>query len=203
MSGFFARNKGFLIIPIIILASINSTWWNLLYNRNPTFIEARNWIKINIPADIAIAFTGNRYRIFVPNKVAIERTEKFEHDFYRRLASTLPSENIDNVRNIVYISYFPGTTKLEKLENASSQNNIVYVVDYFLDPQESLFLEAPDDFEIIAKFYPLKDNVFRIPELLFDTNAKFPAANYNSNISKFSLERMGPYFEILKVKSLH
>lgn len=193
--------KTSLIIGLILVASINSVWWNILYSKIPTFIQARDWIQNNIPDNVSIAFTGNRYRLFVPSSEAIKITTKFENNFYKRLASRLSGENADNVRNIVYVSYFPGKAKLEKLRSASREKGIVYVVDYYLDPQERLFLEAPDSFEVIAKFYPREDNRFRMPELLFDTNARFPAEHYNSNISKFSLARMGPYFEILKVKN--
>lgn len=194
--------KSYLIVLLILLASINSLYWNYLFIKRPTFVLAHEWIEQNIPVDLPIAYMGGRFYTFTPNKTAIDKMQNFLPTAYERLEKILPNDNIENVRNIVYIGSFSGESKSQRLMTASKSNDFKYVVDYYLDPEDSLYLQNPNSFEVIAKFYPVKNSShYKLPESLFDSNAKFPPGNYNSNISKFTLERMGPYFEVLKVKS--
>lgn len=184
---------------VLLAAGINSLWWNWLYLKTPTFIQGHQWINENIAEQVPVAYVGGRFQTFVPSSEAIRYMQTVSPNSYRRLESAIEDSSLDNVRNIIYVSKFPGRDKLERLRNATASYPVEYVVDYYLDPTERVYLTAPVDFEIIAKFYPV-EREFKIPELLFDTTSRFPKGYHNANISKFSLERMGPYFEILKVK---
>jgi len=196
------EKKAIIIVCLIVLASVNSIWWNYLYLKKPTFIQAHEWIERSVPVGVPIAYTGGRFQTFAPDKDAIDAIRVVNPGSYNRLANILDNKNVTNVSNIVYLGDFPGETKLDRFKSASGNRRFIYVVDYYLDPKDRLFLEDEKYFEIVVKFSPVKDGEeYRLPEPLFDSNSKFPSRNYNSNISKFSLERMGPYFEILRIKN--
>ena len=197
-----SRRNGYLIPILILLASINSLWWNYLYLKKPSFIQAREWLIKNINSDVPIAYTGTRYRMFLPNSESIAYTQIFRKDFYSELFKFGPSNSMDNVRNIVYTSVFPGDTKLDKLNKAIGNYHIVYVVDYYIDPSERLYDLDPGKFNIVAHFNPvINDMITGIPEPLFDSSWNFPINDNRPKLSMYSLSNTGPYFEILKIKN--
>ena len=194
--------KRYLIVPVLILTSVNSLWWNSLFIREPTFIRASEWIGQNVSADVPIAYVGNRYQTFVPNKEAILHVQEVNRSFHNRLASILPSNDFDNVRNIVYVSNFDGNNKLDQLNNASDNYRMAYVVDYYIDPRDRLYDLDPKGFEIMAQFKPTRSGeVVAIAEPLFDASWNFPTNNFRAKLSMYELDNTGPFVDILKVKS--
>ena len=197
----FFKNKIYLIFLVVILCSINSVWWNWLYIKKPTFILAYEWIIQNVPAQIPIAYIGGRYRTFAPNKQAILHVQSVNRGFDQRLLGLLPSNNYDNVRNILYVSSFPGSNKIENLENATRDYKVAFIVDYYIDPVESIFLQQPKKFELIKQFNPTRNGtIVGIPEPLFDASWNFPTNDKRKKVSMYSLSNTGPYVDILKIK---
>lgn len=193
--------KKYLIVPVLIIASVNSLWWNSLFIRKPTFIRASEWIRQNISRDIPIAYVGNRYKTFVPNKNAILHVQNVNKGFHRRLVNILPPNGFDNVRNIIYVSYFSGNNELEQLNNASADYGVAYVVDYYIDPRGRLYGLDPSRFEIVEHFNPTRSgDILPIAEPLFDASWNFPTNNWRPKLSMYGLTDTGPYVDILKVK---
>lgn len=199
---YFRWNK-FAIAIILLLASLNSLWWNWLYLKTPTFIQTHNWINSNIDPNTPIAYTGSRQQTFSPSLNAIDHMQSSSPNVYQRLRKFLvfKQRNMDNIRNIIYISNFPGKTKEEKFKNATKNYPVVYVVDYYLDPNDRIYLTDPSHFEIIANFNPVRNRqMFNLPEPLFEASSNFLTYDNNIEISMYQLDRTGPYFDILKVK---
>ena len=191
-----------LTIIILTLASINSLWWNWLYIKTPTFIQAHNWINKNIPTDVPIAYIGGRYQTFTPNKVAIKHMQTINSNLYLRLSMNLPDGNLDNVRNIIYVSKFTGNNILEQFKNATVNYPVQYVVDYYLDPTERLYNFEPSVFKLRAHFNPIRSNKSEgLPEPLFDATWNFPTNDLRPKVSMYSMERTGPYIDILEIKN--
>lgn len=196
------KKRTVLIILLISVSSINSLWWNWLFIQKPTFIQAHDWVNQNVAAEIPIYFTGGRFMTFAPNKQAIERVNAENADFKRRLYKILPDNYFDNVRNIIYINEFPGKNKLYQLKKASVGNGTGYIIDYYLDPSESIYYQSADDFELVKRFVPTSDGkVYNIAEPLFDASWNFETNDFSPKSSMYSLERIGPYFDILRVRN--
>lgn len=189
-------------ITILLVASINSLWWNWLYLKTPTFIQAHHWLNKNIPAETPIAYVGGRFQTFVPSTSAIRHMQTVNPNIYKRLASVPDKNNHNNMRNIVYISKFPGRTKLEQMKNGLANYHVEYIVDYYLDEKERLFNLEPELFELVTQIKPIDSSqLVGIPEPLFDPSWNFPTNDPRPKVSMYSLERIGPYFDILKIKS--
>lgn len=194
--------KWVLIAVVLTLATINSLWWNYLYLKTPTFIQTRNWINNNISSETPIAYTGGRFQTFTPNLKAIKQIQTVSPNSYDRLESLLTRNNAENVRNIIYLGKFPGRSKIEQLENAAVNYPVKYVVDYYLDEKERLLNLKPQDFEILIQFKPTRsDKLVGVPEPLFDPSWNFPTNDPRPKVSMYSLARIGPYFDILRVKN--
>lgn len=197
----FAEKKYFVIF-ILIIASINSVWWNWLYVKTPTFIQVHRWLNENVSGETPIAYIGGRYQTFVPNVGATRHVQTVSPNFYHRLASIIDEDYPNNVRNIVYVSKFPGTDKLEQLENATVNYPVEYIIDYYLDQKERLYNLSPQSFEIIVQFKPTRsEDLVGIPEPLFDASWNFPTNDPRPKVSMYSLDRIGPYFDILKLRT--
>lgn len=197
----FAKKRYFVIL-ILIIASINSVWWNLLFLKKPTFIRAHEWISKNIPTQVPIAYFGGRYMTFAPNAEAILHVQKVNENFHSRLQSINPDYSQDNVRNIVYISHFPGENKLDQLENALYDYKMAYVLDYYINPAERLYSLDQRRFEIVAHFNPtMSGEITKIAEPLFDATWNFPTNNFQNKLYMFGLVETGPFVDILKIKN--
>lgn len=196
------KNRRFLIFLALLFASINSVWWNWLYLKTPTFIQAHRWITENVPKEVPVAYTGGRFQTFVPSSEAIRHIQTVSPNAYHRLESVTGDSSLDNVRNIVYVSKFPGRGKLEQLENATINYPVEYIIDYYLDDKERLYSTRPEAFEIVVQFKPTRsEELVGIPEPLFDASWNFPTNDKREKVSMYSLERIGPYFDVLKVRS--
>lgn len=196
------KNRQFLVSLVLLLASINSFWWNWLYLKTPTFIQVHGWLNENVSEETPIAYIGGRFQTFVPNIGAIRHTQTVSPNFYHRLASIIDEDYPDNVRNIVYVTKFPGKNKFEQLENATVNYPVEYIIDYYLDDKERLYSTRPEAFEILVQFNPTRSGqLVGIPEPLFDASWNFPTNDPRPKVSMYSLERIGPYFDILKLKT--
>jgi hypothetical protein len=195
-------SRKILIFLIFLIASINSLWWDWLYFQMPTFIQVHNWVNENIPTSIPIAYIGGRYQTFVPSISAIKQLQKVNPNLYSRLSTFLPNETFDNVRNIIYISNFPGKTKEEKLKNATNTYPVAYVIDYYLDPKERLYTSNSNIFDLVVHFNPTRSGeIVYIPETLFEASSNFPTYDNSIDISMYSIVRTGPYIDILEMKN--
>jgi len=201
LTNIFKRSK-FLFITLLVVSSFNSLWWNYLYLKTPTFIQVNNWLNQNVSKDIPVAYIGGRYQTFLPNKQAINLMQSSNLQTYSRLSSILPKTGYSNVRNIVYVSNFVGNTKIEQLHSATDNYPVLYVIDYYIEPSEKLINQAPGSFKIVAQFNPTRSSIIAgIPEPLFDASWNFPFNDQRPKVSMYSLDRIGPYFDILEVKN--
>lgn len=197
------KKRIFIIIAILLFASINSIWWNYLFFQKPTFISATEWISKNIPADVPIYYIGGRLQTFAPNTNAIRRVQAVNENFDKRLLNVLHDKNSADVRNIVYVSNFLGKSKLEQLLLASDNHHVGYVVDYYLDPTESVYNFNPKFFDEVERFSPTrKGEIKRVSEPLFDASWNFFTSDFKSKISMYGLLNTGPYVDILEFKDL-
>ncbi len=191
----------FLLAIILVLISINSLWWVNLYIKKPTFLMAQEWVKINIDKDVPVAYTGGRFSIFVPNREAISYMQKVTPNLWQKLYG-LNLENSENVRNIIYSGKFPGSEKIVQFENATLNYPVKYVLDYYLDPRESINVKNSDRFILVKHFSPASfKGQGRIAETLFDPSSNFGTYDRKGSGSMYSLERTGPIFDILMVKN--
>lgn len=191
-----------MVVLILAIASINSVWWNWLYLKTPTFIQAHRWLDENVSEETPIAYTGGRFQTFVPSSEAIRYIQTVSPNAYQRLASVLDEDHLDNVRNVVYVSKFPGNSKFEQLANATANYPVEYIIDYYLDDNERLYNLNPQSFEVIVQFNPARsEELVGIPEPLFDASWNFPANDPRPKVSMYSLDRIGPYFDILKLRT--
>lgn len=192
--------REFLVIMLLILASINSIWWVSIYIKEPTFVLAQEWIKSNIEDHIPLAYTGGRFNYLVPNNSAISYMRKFSDNSFARLQS-VGSYNSENVKSVVFLNKIPGTTQMDKLKKIYKEYRIYYVIDYYLDPKDSLYFNNPGDFLLIKRFSPITDrSVTGIAEPLFDSSSNFDLFDQRKNGSMYELTRVGPYYDILKIK---
>lgn len=199
--GIFKRNNLFLV-TILVISSFNSLWWNYLYFKTPTFINVHDWVNKNVSSDIPVAYIGGRYQTFAPNTQAINLMQTSNPQVYTSLSAVLPKTGFNNVRNIIYVSNFVGNTKIEQFQNATANYPVLYVIDYYIDPSERIINQAPESFKIVAQFNPAHSStIVGIPEPLFDASWSFPTNDQRPKVSMYSLDRVGPYFDVLKVKN--
>lgn len=195
------NKSSLLIVAILLFASINSIWWNYLFIQKPTFISASEWISKKIPADVPIYYIGGRFQTFAPNADAIRKVQIVNKGFDSRLLGLLDDNNSADVRNIIYVSNFPGKGKLEQLLQASDYHLFGFVVDYYLDPKDRIYNLNPNLFEIVNQFKPARnEEVTRISEPLFDASWNFFTSDFKNKISMYGLLNTGPYVDILLVK---
>lgn len=189
-----------VIVAIVIVASINSLWWNQLFVKKPTFIKASEWVEQNVPSDIPVAYTGGRMQTFAPNRESILHMQSVNPEIYGRLLKRLDDSGTTEVRDIVYLGAFPGATKLESFKNASVNREIFFVIDYYLDPKESIYSMGSDNFVLAKKFSPYRgDGVVTIAEPLFDASWNFWTGDLKDKVSMYSLTDTGPYVDVLRV----
>lgn len=196
------RKRKIFLILIIIASGFNSFWWNYLYFKTPTFIQAHNWINENVPNNIPIAYLGGRYQTFTPNREAVKIVGELNPQYHERLGSILPDDYTDNVRNIVYTYNFSGKDKLEKYLNSRKVYRAEYVVDYYFDSSDRIYQKEPALFDVIVQFNPVRNGEKAgIPEPLFDATWNFSYNDSRPKVSMYSLSNAGPYVDILKVKN--
>ncbi|MDO8487501.1 MAG: phospholipid carrier-dependent glycosyltransferase [Candidatus Curtissbacteria bacterium] len=194
--------KFFTLTVIFFVAGFNSFYWNYIFLKEPTFIQARDWIARNINPREPIAYLGGRYQTFVPSKEAILNGQKFQPNYYQE-ATVLSGNYLPNMRNIVYTAPAGGKTKMEKLNNATGDYPISYVIDYYYYPKDSIYSQNPNLLKKVATFSPLKSGLaYRgiLPEALYEAASNFESYDNGETFSMYSLERTGPYFDILKFK---
>ena len=189
------------VLLIIAFSAVNSFWWNYLFLKTPTFIQAHRWIEENVPGDVPIAYVGGRFQTFLPNIENISYTGNFQEGYHDRLKVLLSKQDVARSRDVIYVSLLPGETKLEQLKVAQTNKRIFYVIDYFYNPADRLFDQSVGSFKLVARFNPFSNPGLEssVPEVIFDPSASFPAPNSNIKKTMFSLCRQGPYVEILKV----
>ena len=194
--------KKHLLVFLIFLASVNSLWWNFLFLKKPTFILAHEWINKNVNKEIPIAYIGGRHQTFVPSREAIIHHQSANKNLYRRLLTILPEGNFDNVRNIIYVSSFPGRTKFEQLTRATVSYPVEYAVDYYLDPADSVFESKPEVFEKVVTFNPTRSKKqATVAEPLFDASWNFAMNNFKPKLSMYEMSSIGPHVDILKIRT--
>ena len=186
---------------LAVISLINPTWWNWLYLQKPTFVKSREWINNNVNLTDWLAFSEKRYYTHVPSRQAIEIIQVNNPGYYQRLYKFLKTERGENARNMLFLADFEGDSYAEKFENMSGVRQITYIVDYYLDPEESLLRKLPEKFEIAASFSPLRGSERKIiSEPLFDASYNFPWGDQRAQLAMFSYSSIGPYVDILKVK---
>lgn len=195
--------KPFIIIAILLIASVNSIWWNYIFLQKPTFILTHNWINYYVSSETPIYFIGGRFMTFAPNKESILNIQSQYPNYKKSLLRVLLNKGNENTRNIIYVSHFSGGNKLEQLKNASKGVSDGYVIDYYLDPVESIIFRHPDEFEVVKRFAPTRDRkVAVISEPLFDASWNFFTSDFKSKISMYGLVNTGPFVDILQIKDL-
>lgn len=200
------QKLGKLRIPVLtfifFLAIINSIWWNYLLFKEATFTDASNWVSNHIASNVAIAYTGGRYMVFVPNMKAVAYTQTVNPNYFVKSTDIISFQKEDTVRNIIYLKEFGGKTKYDKLVNAAKGYPVTFVIDYYFKPQDSLFKQAPGKFEMVKHISPVWYNQeIEVPEYYFDAGYSFDPYKFNLKTSMYSLNKPGPYFDILKVKN--
>ncbi len=189
----------FLIVLILIFASVNSIWWNSIYIKEPTFVSAQEWVKSNLSDSVPIAYTGGRFYYFLPTESAIDYMRNYSSNSFERL-NNIGQFNSENKRDIIFLNKIPGVNKIEKLKNAYKAYGITCVIDYYLDPKESIYSNNPSSFTLIKRFNPTKNGTLEgIAEPLFDPSSNFDTFESRPNSSMFSLKTIGPYFDVLKI----
>ncbi|MCR4324850.1 MAG: glycosyltransferase family 39 protein [Candidatus Curtissbacteria bacterium] len=179
---------------LLLLASLNSIYWNILILKTPTFSQVHEWVDKNIRSEVPIAYTIRRNFGHVPNARASAPIREFRPGFYSRAAELTGETYPPNVRNVVYINEFQTRSKEEDLQRASSVYPVKYVVDSYLGSYDRLLFNSSSfDFELIVHFSPTGEIVYnyKIPEAFFDAPYNFPL---------FLVDRPGPYFDVLKIK---
>lgn len=188
-----------VLIVLAVLVSTHSIYWNFIFFKNPTFIQAANWVKENVEETAPIAYTGGRFQIFVPDEESILITQNFNGGFYKRLLNNIEKSSRDNTRKIFYLSNFPGESKEDRLDKLKKFSDVEYVVDYFYDPQDSLYLQNQKRFNVLAEFNPVRNGrVGVLPETLYQASWNFPTSSEKIDFSMYSVDRTGPFFQILK-----
>lgn len=189
-----------ILVVFIALASVNSFWWLNLYVQKPTFVQAQEWVNKNLPSSTPLVYTGGRFYYFSPNLSSASYMQSYSDNSFKRLVE-INQFNSKNVRSIIFLNKIPGLGTIDKIKKVSSEFGVAYVIDYYLDPKESLYFNYPNLFTLTKRFNPTVDGrVTGIAEPLFDASSNFDAFESRKNGSMYDLERVGPYFDILKLK---
>lgn len=190
-----------LISGLIAIAAVNSLWWNMLYLKTPTFIQAREWIEKNVPTKQAVGYVGGRLQTFAPDRDSILVVQTANSNYNKTLLPFLSDKSQPNVRKIIYVSNFSGKNIGDQVRTAYALYPFEYVIDYYLDPRDRLFNLDPAHFQRIKLFNPKRGgDIVGIAEPLFDATWNFPTNDSRKKVSMYSLNNAGPYVEILKVK---
>lgn len=179
---------------VIIIASFNSLYWNLLILREPSFNQMRKWVDKNIRPEIPIAATQVRNVGYVPNSIASEPIRRTKPGYYARAANIVGESYPYNVRNIIYADQFKTGSKISDLGKVTSIYPVTYVIDPYSGLADRLISQESNvKLELVAHFSPSDGVIYEsyIPEALFDAPTNFPL---------FRVDRGGPYFDVLRVK---
>lgn len=203
-AGFFlyqilnAKIKKVFLILVIFAAIFNSVIFNLLLLREGTFNQVRRWLDRNIKPETGIIATSHRNLGYVPSASATYEIRKINNGYYARAANLVGDNYYDNVRNIIHSNQLAKSGE----SMASSATTALklypkteYVVDSYLRGSDRLINHPEElDLELVAHFSPTGNIIYQdyIPELLFDPAHAFPL---------FKVERVGPYFDVLKVRN--
>lgn len=188
------KKSGVTALLIICIASFNSIYWNGLILKKPTFIQMRQWLDKNIPAETPVAVTFYRTVGYVPSKTSSAIVRKFIPGYYLRASNTLDDNNYPfNVRNILYLEVFNKNTKVDNLNAGLSVFPAQYIIDAYYDNNDRL-LYAMNNLKLIEHFSPTGTQIYekRIPEAFADAAENFPL---------FVTNRPGPYIDVLKIDS--
>lgn len=195
----FVSSKVILIV-IIMASGINSFWFAYLYLKEPTFVSVHKWVSQNIQSSVPISYTGGRFYYFVPDYNSLTYMQKYSKNSGVRLG-TIRSYSGENVRNVIFLIKIPGKSKLEQLKRVNREYGAYIVVDYYLDPKNSIFSQSPETFTLVKRFSPARsEKIVGIAEMLFDSSSNFDTFTARKNGSMYELTRAGPYFDVLKIK---
>lgn len=195
------KRSKFLFITLLVVSSFNSLWWNMLFLRTPTFIQAHDWVNQNVPVSVPIVYLGGRYQTFVPNRDAILTAQQKNANYYGRLLLALSNNDSDNGRKIIYASIYPGKDKFEQFNIARGDCSEFYVIDYYNFYSDRLYYAKPEFFDLKAHFTPLMtQKLINVPEPLFDPSYGFRVGYKYSESSMYDFFRMGPFVDVLKIK---
>lgn len=192
----FKKTKSTVIVSIIVLiASLNSIYFDFLIARAGTFNQVRDWLDSHVPSTTPIIATTHRNIGYVPNATATSEIRKTNEGFYGRAAELVGDGYADNVRYIIYANQFAsrGQTKQDYVQRALELYDAKIIVDSYLSADNRLLnMQESTKFSLLAHFSPTDGQVLQkpIPETFFDSATVFPL---------FVLKRPGPYFDILEV----
>lgn len=180
-----------LVVGAILVASFSSLYWNLLILHEPTFVQMRKWLDLNVPSQTPIAATFYRSVGYVPSSAASGIISGIRPNYYERAANLIGDEYPYNVRNVLYLESFEKESKEDNLGAGLKIFPIEYVIDVYYMQSERL-LSKNNNLELIAHFSPTGNVIFekRIPEAFADVT---------NNIPFFILERPGAYIDVLKI----
>lgn len=187
-----------LVALVVLLSSFNSIWWNYLFLKTPTFIQADNWINKNVSVDVPIMYTGGRFRSFVPNKNSVKFTSRFNANAYSMLRD-VAGDNFQNTRNVFYLAQVPDQKNRFFYYTSSFTPN--FIVNYYFSEKESLTRIWPNYFEKVITFNPSMSGEDEVAETLFDASWNFDTSTSRKHPSMYKLDRTGPTVEIIRVKS--
>ncbi len=194
------KHKCFLGLTLLIFASCNTFYWSYISLKEPTFTQLRNWIINNIDSKTPLAYIGGRYQPFTPSETAIKHVQASNKTSYKSSLKVLTNNKSKDVRNVVYVSNFSGNSKYEQLINGTKNYPVVYIIDNYLYPEDSLYLNYQGKFKKVIYFSPLRSVKYvNLPEPLYDTGYNFSLSETRIETSMYSLERTGPYFDVLRL----
>ena len=184
----------FVVLVLAVLVAFNSIYWNWLLLREHTFDQLDRWLTTNVDAQVPIAVVTRRYFSYVPSSEAAAPIQELRGSYYRRLTNLIGEAYPTNVRNVIDISQFGNDSKVVNLKKAMAAYPVIFVIDsYFRSSDRMLAQNEKFNLELVAHFSPSGSIIQkdRIPEPLFDPGYNFPL---------FVVDRVGPYFDVLRVK---
>jgi len=194
-----SKRRLMIITLVLIVSGFNSVYWNILLLKKPTFIELREWLDQNIDQRTPIASTNRRNFDYVPSLEAILPVRTINPGYYKAATDIIGDSYPENVRNVIYLNEFSGS-KTETFNKATQLYKILYVVDsYWAAGDRFLNTQNSNNLKLIAHFSPSMGQIYDyLPNILFDSGLIF---NTDRLYFLFDVDRAGPYFDVLKVKT--
>ncbi len=184
--------KQIIKLCLIIILVFPSCLWLNRYLTQPTFIQAKSWVEQNIPPQTQIASTSVRFSAFIPDKNSVIWMRQIKPNIYSLANSVLKEKSYpENVRAIIYLDQIINMDNKPMVMSFLNQYKIIYLLQYYWDPQERLVSEFPHQFQLVKRFSPLYDNQDReVTNVLHGSG----------NIYELShVKQFGPYIDILQL----
>lgn len=163
-------------------------------------MQIRDWLDKNISVVTPVGVTERRNFDYVPNASASKYIREHLHpEYYQKAAALIGDSFPPNVRQVVYLSEFQKSSKIENLEAALQNIPLEYIVDSY-SKEEDRLIKASGQYRLkqVAHFSPRKDIVDTDLPSIVGGDSGFIFARYLFPL--FGIERAGPYFDVLEVE---